>query len=432
MWQIISLCLGVLVMSFGIFAFPRIVLNKPLKISKCKFIKLLLVVCLVYTLISLITTGTIKTILIGIVSIIAYRFMYKISQNKAIFITFIYIILLMITEFEELLILKKVLEIDMDFCYNTYAGSLISNTLVCILFIINTFILRNFLRGLLTEGIENNKKIIMLLVLTFICIGMFFYTIVKEYKLSDDIYLYLGTIMVLLIMLFWLIRQTIRNNKITREYEKLLEFMKTYEREIEIQKTLRHETKNSFLAIKSKIQDKQENEEIIKYIDEILKEKIEVKQEKYAKFGYLPANGIKGLCYFKTQEAENKGIIVSINIAKKVENSSIYKLDIKEEKEFGKILGVFLDNAIEASLGSDEKKLGIEAYSYNNEFKMIISNTYKNEIDKSKIGKEKFSTKGKERGRGLLLVKKIVSDNDIFEINTDIREKIYVQTIIVK
>ena len=43
----------------------------------------------------------------------------------------------------------------------------------------------------------------------------------------------------------------------------------------------------------------------------------EYKQEKYAKFGCLPP-GIKGLCYYKVQEAENKGINVSINISKKV------------------------------------------------------------------------------------------------------------------
>ena len=35
------------------------------------------------------------------------------------------------------------------------------------------------------------------------------------------------------------------------------------------------------------------------YIDEILDEKVEFKEEKYAKFGYLPPNGIKGLLYFK-------------------------------------------------------------------------------------------------------------------------------------
>ncbi len=43
-----------------------------------------------------------------------------------------------------------------------------------------------------------------------------------------------------------------------------------------------------------------------KAIDEILKDKITINNEKYAKFGNLPPNGIKGLCYFKVQEAEEQ------------------------------------------------------------------------------------------------------------------------------
>ena len=68
----------------------------------------------------------------------------------------------------------------------------------------------------------------------------------------------------------------------------------------------------------------------------------------------------------------------------------------------------------------------------NKECKIIISNTYSNEIDKQKIGKEVFSTKGKDRGHGILLVKQLTKNSNIFEVKTDIQKKIYVQTIIIK
>ena len=207
--------------------------------------------------------------------------------------------------------------------------------------------------------------------------------------------------------------------------------MTIYEEEVENQRTLRHETKNEFLAIRAKICDKEK--EIINYIDEILGDTYSVKKEKYAKFGYLPANGIKGLCYFKVQKAEELGIKVSINISKKIKNSTVFDLDLKEQREFAKILGVFIDNAIEASSESEDKELGIEAYSnLENEFRMIISNTYNNEIDEEKIGKESFTTKGKNRGHGLLLVNQIIQKNNIFETKRNIKNDIYSQTIIVK
>ena len=83
--------------------------------------------------------------------------------------------------------------------------------------------------------------------------------------------------------------------------------MVTYENEIEKQRILRHEVKNEFRTIRAKICDNQENKEIIEYIDEIVKDKYKVKQEEYAKFGYLQPNGIKGLCYFKCKKQKIKG-----------------------------------------------------------------------------------------------------------------------------
>ncbi|MCI6265626.1 MAG: ATP-binding protein, partial [Erysipelotrichaceae bacterium] len=81
----------------------------------------------------------------------------------------------------------------------------------------------------------------------------------------------------------------------------------------------------------------------------------------------------------------------------------------------------------------NEKQIGIEAYiDLEKEFKMIISNTYNNQIDKNKIGKETFSTKGKTRGNGLLLVKHLVNNNKVFEIKTEIQENLYIQTIRIK
>ncbi len=59
---------------------------------------------------------------------------------------------------------------------------------------------------------------------------------------------------------------------------------------------------------------------------------------------------------------------------------------------------------------SEGKKLGIEMYLIKEKIEIIITNTFNNEINLDKIGKESFSTKGKQRGHGLLLVKKILSE----------------------
>lgn len=433
MLQIIDMYIGIFVLCIGEIFFVKTILEQKPKVSFLKLVLLLLLFTILYTFFSCCLEKSPKTALMFILHVFEFRCLFEVSYLKSIFVNFLYFIVLLVPECLYIFITTNLIGISKNYFYESIAGNIISNIIICILFITTTIVLKKPLRKIMKTEISTNIKIILLSLLTLLSTAMFFYTIISEYEFGNNVVVYLVAIIVLIAILFTLIKQTIENNKLMKKYDQLLEFMKTYENEIEKERTLRHETKNEFLAIKAKIHDKQKNQDIINYIDEILNEKIEIKQEMYAKFGYLPANGIKGLCYFKVQEAENKGIHISLNISKRVEQSSIYQLNVKEQKEFGKILGVLLDNAIEASVMSEEKKLGIEAYmNKDKEFKMIISNTYQNEVNKEKLGIERFSTKGKERGHGLLLVKHIIKNNQLFNVETTIQEKIYSQTITIK
>ena len=431
MWQIINVFISSIFIALGVFLFGKIVIDEEVKISKSEFILSFLILVILTEIIYLNFDGTIKSILMMIIDISFYSYIFKTNINKSILTNVMYAIVIIIPDLLEFFFVTKILKMELNFLYNNYAGSIISNIIVCILFILITLILKKILRKIINTKISSNKKILLFSILTLICIGLFFYTLIKEFRFSDNIVIYLISIIVLIVILSSLIKQTIDNYKLTSEYDKLLEFMTTYENEIEKQRILRHETKNEFLIIKGKIQDKEKDKEIIDYIDEILKEKIEVKQEEYAKFGYLPANGIKGLCYLKTQEAQDKKINTSINISKRIKNSSIYNLNIKEQRNLGKILGVILDNAIEASINSKDKILGIEAYLINGECQIIISNSYNIE-ELNDYKDNKHTTKGKNRGHGLLLVKYIINNSKIFNLETNITDNLYVQKIVIK
>ena len=433
MWQIINEYIILIIVMIGVYLFGKIVLEKKNNSSILKDVFLILLFAIPQTIVKINFTSVMKTSLMFAIDILYYKVQFKINTKKSIFLSFLYIVILMIVDLLQLLFIIYILNVNKEYCYNVYANTIFSNIIVLSFFSFSIFLLRDKIKKILENEVEDNKKIIIFSILIFICTGLLFYTLIKELSFNNNVFLYLFAIIVLFIVLFSLIRQTMINNKITNDYDKLLEFMKTYEEEIENQRTLRHETKNEFLAIRSKICDKEKEKTIIDYIDEILGDTYSVKNEKYAKFGYLPANGVKGLCYFKTQKAEEQGISVSINISKKIQSSTICNLNTKEQRDFAKILGVFIDNAIEASAESKDKELGIEAYSnLDNEFRMIISNTYNNEIDEEKIGKENFTTKGKNRGHGLLLVNQLVKKNNIFDTKREIKNNIYSQTIIVK
>ena len=432
MLEVFSIYLGIFILGIGEFLFAKIILNKDTEMKKFNFVILFILAKVLITIIYIYFIGTLKTLMMCIIHFGEFKIQFNLNNLKALFLTFLYVVVLLVPDIL-LVVAVNVIKMDKIDYFNEFSGSIISNLISCIIIILITFIFRKLFRKIINTEISNNVKIVFLSVIVCLCSVSFLYKFAQVYKFDGNSLPYLITIGVLLIILFSLIRQTFINNKLTKEYDKLLEFMTSYENEIEKQRILRHETKNEFLAIKAKICDKQKNREIIEYIDEILKDKITINNEKYAKFGKLPPNGIKGLCYFKVQEAEDSGISVSINISSRIKKSSIYKLDIKNQRDLGKILGVFLDNAIEASKSSENKQLGLEFYvNKNGETNIIISNTFNNVINKSKIGKERFTTKGKDRGYGLLLVKHIVDKNKLYETKMDIVIDLYIQTLIIK
>ena len=378
------------------------------------------------------TTGTIKTIITCLLYSSLFFSIFKIKLSKSVFTSIVYVILLVIPDLLILSTAIYILGISKEYYYSVIASGLIGNLSVLLIMILLTYIIRKPLRKLMKYKLSENKKIVVISVLAIIFTAIFFYKFATGYKMNQDVIIYLIAMFAFIVILFTLFRQRMDNEKVSKKYDELLDVMKNYESDIEEQRTLRHETKNEFATIKCKLQDKEDNKTIIEYIDSVIGEKGKASSTKYSKFKYLPSNGLKGFFYYKFIEAEKKGINVSINISKQIENSFLKDIDTKDFKDLARIVGVYLDNAIEASSTSEDKKLGIEMYLIKEKIELIITNTFNNEINLDKIGKESFSTKGKHRGHGLLLVNKILSENNMFEAKNEIRDNIYIQNLKIK
>lgn len=373
------------------------------------------------------TKGTIKTIITCLLYASLFFCIFNIKLSKSIFTSIVYVILLVIPDL--IVTLGVILIVGKEYFYENFAGSILSNVLVCSLIVAITFISKKPLRKLANYKLSENKKIVVISILAVIFTAVFFYKFATGYKMNQDVLIYLVSMFAFIIILFTLFRQRIDNENVSKKYDELLDVMKNYESDIEDQRTLRHETKNEFDTIKCKLQDKEDNKTIIEYIDSVIGDKGKASSTNYSKFKYLPSNGLKGFFYYKCTEAEKKGISVSVNISKQIENSFLMDIETKDFKDLARIIGVYLDNAIEASSTSEDKKLGIEMYLIKEKIEIIITNTFNNEINLDKIGKESFSTKGKHRGHGLLLVKKILSENNRFEAKKEIRGNIYIQSL---
>lgn len=433
MSQVIEAIIENFLYNLCVYTFGKIVINRKNSISKIQFIHLIILATIVDVLIFLNLSSVPKTLLMLLIDIIIYKRVFCLKNSKAIFMAILYTFILILSEML-VFISIKVFKIDNSYLYNNLAESVLINVIIFGILLVITMIFKYYLRQMLNNKIKSTTKIIIYSLSTLACIVLIFYKIFSDIKLNLDFFVYVFSMVIFTTILFSLIRETISNAILSEKYENVLDYMSGYEHEVENQRIVRHEAKNELIIIKSKICDGESSKELMDYIDEILDEKVEFKEEKYAKFGYLPPNGIKGLLYFKAQQGQNEGLNISLNVSSRVENSNIYNLNSKEEKCLGKILGVFLDNAVEASLKSKAKEFGIEVYlNSDSECEIIIGNSFDEDIDVTKIGKERFSTKGKTRGHGLLLVNLLLEMNKkAFNVKTDIGQGIYVQTITIK
>ena len=416
-----------------VYYFGQIILSKKIKKEEIfRLIIFIIISVIIHTEVYLCTDGILKTIFLCVTYSMFIKIVFKTNFWKAILMSIIYTLLMIIPDLLTLAGAIYIFNVSKDFCYENLTGSIISNICVCSIMIIFTYLLRKPLKVLMNYKLSENKKIVIISVLATIFTAIFFYKFAMGYKMNQDVLIYLVAMFAFIIILFTLFKQRMDNENVSKKYDELLDVMKSYESDIEEQRTLRHETKNEFATIKCKLQDKEDNKTIIEYIDSVIGEKGKASSTKYSKFKYLPSNGLKGFFYYKFIEAEKKGINISVNISKQIENSFLKDIETKDFKDLARIIGVYLDNAIEASSTSEGKKLGIEMYLIKEKIEIIITNTFNNEINLDKIGKESFSTKGKHRGHGLLLVKKILSENDMFEAKNEIRGNIYIQSLKIK
>lgn len=432
MSKIFSVFISSIIMILTVYIFGLVTVDNKKDKKLISFI-LIILSATIHTVIYLFLDGTIKTISLCILYSLFLSKTFHLEYSKAILASILFVLFMVIPDLITTSFFILVLKISKEQFYTKMAGSIICSSFACLIFILLSLCFKKILRKIINYNVSYSKNMLFMSFLVLLSVGIFFYMLISKLKIENNIISYLIVIITLIFILISSIKQKIVNDKLQGKYDELLEIMKTYEMDVEEQRTIIHETENEIMTIRSKIQDKESEEVIIKYIESILGDKKSSNSmRKYAKFKYLPSNGLKGFFYYKFMEAERKKIKVSVNIAKQIEDSFLSNLDVNNFKQLVRIIGVYLDNAIEASYLSKDKKLGIEVYLVKNNVEIIISNTFENKIDKDKIGQTKFSTKGKNRGHGLLLVNSILKNSNIFESKREIIGNLYIQKLVIK
>ena len=109
MWQIINNCLVNLMLLTSLFIFGKIVLAEKAKISKKKLLLTIFVFIIIYTIILFKCTGTTKTLIMTVLNIGFFKKMFEITNKKAVLLTVMCMIGLIVTELLELIFITEVL-----------------------------------------------------------------------------------------------------------------------------------------------------------------------------------------------------------------------------------------------------------------------------------------------------------------------------------
>lgn len=133
---------------------------------------------------------------------------------------------------------------------------------------------------------------------------------------------------------------------------------------------------------------------------------------------------LKGLLLTKLLLAVEKNITVQIEIPEMINFIPIDVID------FSRILGIFIDNAIEASESASIPIINIAILRISpNSILFVIQNSFTGEIDTNQIYKNNFSTKNGNRGLGLKNVLEIVNRYSNVLLNTRVEKKMFIQEV---
>ena len=401
--QIVRLFSEALVSVVGFYVINKLLSRKE-KILKSRNLFFLFILTIIPTILYKVEYDYNYTLIVYLLAIIVYKSIFKESIYKMVICTGIFILLLLASDVIFGVILLPIFGGDTP--RNCWYVQLLANVLVAIfvIILINIPKLQNLLCKLSQKVSKSKFMPVALFISTSIIIISIFGTNFNSIHNKEWDFIVNSVIILLLILLSYIfIKEKSNYDKLSSEYDALFEYVKVFEDWVENEQLNCHEYKNQLAVIRAMTKEKK----VIDKIDSLTKTKITLNEDMIVSLKYIPNGGLKGLLYYKIAVANNKKIRVTIDVSKTVEKD-LKRLSEEQNKDLSKILGIYLDNAIEATENVKKKNITLEIYKLDNEINFVISNTYNKDSIVHNNAIKGTSSKGINRGKGLYFAKKLV------------------------
>lgn len=276
--------------------------------------------------------------------------------------------------------------------------------------------------------ISKNQKDWVYIIIIIILLS--FLIVFNKNNLGSGINYYINAGMVIFIIasFVYVIYNKFQRQAMEDKYNESMEYVLRYEKIINEQGKKNHEYNNQLMVIKGYINNP---ERLSEYLDEVIGEHKTGQNYTVKQLGFLPDGGVKGLLYHKLSKMEDNKIKYYLYVDQNLKDKDIESFDLKTYRDLTKLLGVFLDNAIDAALKSEEKEIEVELKDKDDCLLLTISNTYDKNTDINKVGKSGFTTKGVGHGFGLSIVKDIAKTNSEIETFSSKESDKFIQTAMI-
>lgn len=209
-----------------------------------------------------------------------------------------------------------------------------------------------------------------------------------------------------------------------KEHKQLMEYTSTIEALYENLREQKHDFLNVLFSMHGYVERGQIDELRSYYHSIIDTYGGQLPKQSFSSLNLIQNTGLKGMLCCKLNHAVSIGIDVSLSLLAPISFPNINSLDLC------RVIGILLDNAIEAACESSAKELhfgtDVDAISAS----VIISNSYLNKPDLTQIHNRGYSTKAKNRGIGLYNVRQILAKSESVHLKTTLENNLFIQELI--
>ena len=372
-------------------------------------------------------TKLILSILFIIISL--YFSIFKKDISNSVYYTIVYELLVFICEIIISVVFVSIFKINISGYEKFQFSLLIFSICNCLMvYLLSKIKVLNKSIQKLNLIISKNQKDWVYIIIIIILLS--FLIVFNKNNLGSGINYYINAGMVIFIIasFVYVIYNKFQMQAIEDKYNESMEYVLRYEKIINEQGKKNHEYNNQLMVIKGYIN---KPERLSEYLDEVIGEHKTGQNYTVKQLGFLPDGGVKGLLYHKLSKMEDNNIKYYLYVDQNLKDKDIESFDLKTYRDLTKLLGVFLDNAIDAALKSEEKEIEVELKDKDDCLLLTIPNTYDKNTDINKVGKSGFTTKGVGHGFGLSIVKDIAKTNSEIETFSSKESDKFIQTAMI-